>query len=89
VRAEPVDPPAAQPDAAARRPLQPDHDLQEGALAGPVRADDGDDVAVVDTERDAVDGRETAEALRDVVDLEKQVRLRATTVDGTGSAAGT
>jgi hypothetical protein len=60
-----------------------------GALAGPVGADDGDDAAVVDSERDAVDGRETAEALRDVVDLEKQVRLRATTVDGTGSAAGT
>jgi hypothetical protein len=60
-----------------------------GALAGPVRAADGDEVAVVDSERDAVDGRETAEALRDVVDLEKQLRLRATTVDGTGSAAGT
>jgi hypothetical protein len=89
VRAAPVDPPAAQPDAAARRPLQPHPALPAGALPGPVRADAGDVGAVVDSERDAVDGRETAEALRDVVDLEKQVRLRATTVDGTGSAAGT
>jgi len=72
-----------------RRPLEPDHDLQEGALAGPVRADDGDDVAVVDLERDAVDGREAAEAFRDVVDLEEQVRPPPTTGDGTGSTAAT
>ena len=57
---------------AVRRPLQPDDDLQQRALAGPVRTDDGDDVAVVDPERHAVDGREAAEALRDRVDLEEQ-----------------
>jgi hypothetical protein len=69
---ETVDSLTAQPDVAVCRALQPDDDLQEGALAGPVGTDDGDDVAVVDPERDAVDGRETAEALRDRVDLEKQ-----------------
>jgi len=52
-----VDPRAIQPDAAAGRPLQTDDDLQQRALPGPVRTDDGDDVAVVDPERDAVDGR--------------------------------
>jgi hypothetical protein len=64
MRCETVDPRAVEHDAAARRPLEPDDDLEERALAGPVRADDGDDVAVVDPEGDAVDGREAAEALR-------------------------
>jgi hypothetical protein len=73
VGGEAVDSLAVQPDPALRRPLEPDDDLQERALAGPVRTDDGDDVAAVDPERDAVDGREAAEALRDTVDLEEQV----------------
>jgi hypothetical protein len=67
---ETVDSRTVQPNAAACWPLQPDDDLQERALPGPVRTDDGDDLAVVDPERDAVDGRETAVALRDRVDLE-------------------
>ncbi len=62
---EAVDPRPVEQDAAACRPLQPDDELQQRALSGPVRTDDGDDVAVVDPERHAVDGRETAEALRD------------------------
>jgi len=65
-----VHPRTVQPDAAMCRPLQTDDDLQERALAGPVGTDDGDDLAVVNPERDAVDGRETAEALRDGVYLE-------------------
>jgi hypothetical protein len=69
---ETVDPRAVQPHAAVGRPLQPDDELQERALPGSVRADDGDDLAVVDPERDAVDGRETAEPLCDSVDLEEQ-----------------
>jgi hypothetical protein len=59
-----------EPDAPRRRPLQTDDDLQERALAGPVGTDDGDDLAVVDPERDAVDGREAAVALRDRIDLQ-------------------
>jgi hypothetical protein len=55
-----------------RRPLQSDDDLQEGALSGPVRTDDGDNVAGVDYERHTLDGRETAEALRYPVDFEEQ-----------------
>jgi hypothetical protein len=69
---ETVDPRTVQPDVAVGRPLQPDDDLQQRALPGPVWTDDGDDVAVVDPERDAVDGRETAEVLCDGVDLEEQ-----------------
>jgi hypothetical protein len=76
MRRETVDPRAVQPHGAAGRPLQPDDDLQERALAGPVGTDDCDDVAVVDPERDVCDGRETAEPLRDRVDLEEQSRLR-------------
>jgi hypothetical protein len=67
---ETVDPRAVQADSAVGRPLQPDDDLQERALPGPVRTDDGDNLAVVDPERDAVDGRETAEALGDRVYFE-------------------
>jgi hypothetical protein len=67
-----VDSRSVEPDVAVRRPLQPRDDLHESALAGPVRTDDGDDVAVVDPERHAVDGRETAEALGDRIDFEKQ-----------------
>ena len=89
MRRQTVDPRTVEPNAAARRPLQPDDDLQQRALAGPVRTDDGDDVAVVDPERHAVDGRETAEPLRDPVDLEEQLGLRATTVDGREAAAAT
>jgi hypothetical protein len=78
-----VDPRTVQPDAAVCRPLQTDDDLQERALACPVGTDDGDDVAVVDPEGDVVDGRETAEPLRDPVDLEEQSLSSATTLADT------
>jgi hypothetical protein len=74
VRGQTVNPGAAEANTATRRPLQPNDELEERALSGPVRTDDGDDVAVVDPECHAVDGRETAEALRDVVNLEEQIR---------------
>ena len=84
-----VDPRTVQPDATVRRPLQPDDDLEQRALTGPVRADDGDDVAVVDPERHAVDGRQAAVAFRDRVDLEEQRSASATTLGDTASAAAT
>jgi hypothetical protein len=65
-----VDPRTVQPDAARCGSLQPDDDLQERALAGTVGTDDGDDLAVVDPERDAVDGRKATEPLRNSIDLE-------------------
>jgi hypothetical protein len=70
MRGETVDPRAVQADSAVGRALQPDDDLQERALPGPVRTDDGDNLAVVDPERDAVDGREAAEAFCDGIYLE-------------------
>jgi hypothetical protein len=70
VRREAVDGGAAQADAARCRPFQAEEDLQECALAGPVGTDDGDDLTVVDPERDAVDGRQAAEALGDGLNLE-------------------
>jgi hypothetical protein len=88
MRGQPVDPRAVEPDAAPCRPLETDDDLQERALPSPVRTDDGDDVAVVDPERHAVDGRETAEALRDLVYLEEQL-ASAPSLDDTGAAVAT
>jgi hypothetical protein len=60
----------AQPETARCRPLQTRDELQKRALAGPVGTDDGDDLAVVDPERDAVDGRQPTEVLRERVNLE-------------------
>jgi hypothetical protein len=57
-------------DVAGCRALQTRDELQQRALARPVGADDGDDLAVVDPERDAVDGRQPTEALRERVNLE-------------------
>jgi hypothetical protein len=88
VGGEAADRGAVQPYIAVRRPLEPDDDLEERALAGSVGTDDGDDLAVVDPKRDAVDGRKPAEPLCDRIDLEQQVRLLVTTGD-TGSAAAT
>jgi hypothetical protein len=68
-----------QADAARRRPLEAPDDLQQRALAGPVGTDDGDDLAVVDPEGDACNGREAAEALGDRVNLEEQLGSAATT----------
>jgi hypothetical protein len=79
---------ATQPNAPGRRALQPHDDLPQRALADAVAADDGDDLAVVDPERNAVDSRETAEALRDVVDLEEQT-LTSPAMGGAESAART
>jgi hypothetical protein len=76
MRAEAVDPLSVQSDAPVRRAVEPDDHLEKRALTGPVRTDDGDDVAVVDPECHPVDGRETAEALRYVVDFDEQIVLR-------------
>jgi hypothetical protein len=67
---EALDRRTTQTDAARRRPLQTDDDFQQRTLAGPVGTDDGDDLAVVDPERDTVNGRKAAEALGDRINLE-------------------
>jgi hypothetical protein len=55
---------ARERDGPGRRPLETGDCLQKRALARSVRTDDGDDLAVVDPERDPIDGRNAAEVLR-------------------------
>jgi hypothetical protein len=62
---------APEPYAPRRRTLQTGDRLQERALARPVGTDDGDDLAVADPERDTIDGGNSAEVLRELVDLEQ------------------
>ena len=66
-----MDPRAVEQDAAAVGRSNPTMTLRRVLFPAPF-TDDGDDVAVVDPERHAVDRRETAEAFRDCIDLEKQ-----------------
>jgi hypothetical protein len=72
VRAEAPDGGVPQANLSGRRPIEAADDLQERALAGAVRADDGDDLAVVDPERYAAEGGEAAELLCERINLEEQ-----------------
>jgi hypothetical protein len=71
VRHQAVDALAPEPHAPGSRPVEAGDRLQQGALAGAVGTDDGDDLTVVDPECDAVDGRNSAEVPRKLVDLEQ------------------
>jgi hypothetical protein len=62
---------APEPYVPRRRPLQTGDRLQERALARTVGTDDGDDLTVADPKRDTIDGRNSAEVLRELVDLEQ------------------
>src|SRR5208283_1838398 len=53
-----------------RREEAADH-VEEGGLAGAVRANDGAQLAGLDRHRDVVDGDQAAEALGEVADLEE------------------
>jgi hypothetical protein len=64
MRRQTLDRVAPERDGPRRRPFQAGDRLQQGALPGSVGTDDGDDLAVVDLERDPVDGRNAAEVLR-------------------------
>ena len=61
---------AHERDPAGGRLVDAGHHVEAGRLAGTVGADQAEDLAGVDVERDAVERRDTAEAERDVVDLE-------------------
>ena len=65
---------AVEDDAPAGRRLHAADRLQQRRLAGPVRADEGDDLALVDRERDSGDCRESAEPLFDVGQFEDRHR---------------
>jgi hypothetical protein len=60
-----------KPDSAACGTFQTHDHLEQGALPGAVGADDGEYLAIVGPYVDPVHGREAAEGLRDVLQLEK------------------
>jgi hypothetical protein len=64
--------PAIESDGPAARPLQANYQLEQGALTRPIGADDGEDLAIVDSKIHSVDGRETAKVLPDLLELEKR-----------------
>jgi hypothetical protein len=61
---------AVQPHATGIRPLEAGHDAQQRGLAGARRAEQGQQLARLHLERDAVEGDIVAEALADVEDLD-------------------
>jgi hypothetical protein len=60
---------AMEPDLAFLRVVKAVDDIQHRRLAGPVRADDGADLALADIEADILDRGDAAEALGDVLHL--------------------
>ena len=61
---------APEDDAAARRPLHAGNSANERGLARSVRSHDGDDCALLDLERDAVESTNVAIADLEIVDAE-------------------
>ena len=62
---------AFEADVAGLRRVEPRDHVEDRRLAGAVRADQTDDLALGDRERDGVECDDPAEALADVVDLEQ------------------
>ena len=69
---QPRDVGAAKHDAAARRPVHAGDGADERGLAGAVGADDGDDRALVDLERDVVERLRVAVEHVEVLDVQHQ-----------------
>ena len=61
MRSQPRDVLAVEDDGAPRRSQEPAQEVEAGRLAGPVGADQADDLALVDGEVDAVDGGQATE----------------------------
>ena len=61
---------AEEGDLASRHRHEPDDRRERGRLAGAVRPDEADDLALLDLEAQALDGRRTAVAHREVTDAE-------------------
>src|SRR4029078_11505533 len=58
----------------------------DSRLAGAVRAEDADDLAALDRERDVLDGMKTAEVLVEVRDLEQRRHVEGSRETGTAAA---
>src|SRR6185369_10941594 len=65
---------AGDPHRPARRRKDARHDAHRRRLAGAVRTEEPDDLALVDGERDATHGFDRPEALRDVLDFDHRPR---------------
>ena len=59
------------------RVVEPRDQVEDRRLAGPVRPDQREDLALLDGERNLVDRHDAAEAQGDVVDLEQAHRMRS------------
>ena len=86
-----VDDPVADPDRALGRVLEPGDHPQRGGLAAARRAEQHEELPVVDLEREVVDGDDVAEALRHVFEHdpghERELERRARTAVTDGLAA--
>ena len=65
------DRPAVEQDLARVRGVEARDEIEERGLAGPVRADDADELVLVNREIDGVHGRQAAEAPGQAADLEQ------------------
>ena len=74
VRRLPADLPPLEPDGAAVGHERPGQHVEDGALARAVGADQAEDLALGDLERDVVDGGEAAEALGESSDAQHERR---------------
>jgi hypothetical protein len=61
---------AGEPDRASGRRFETDDQLEQSALAGPVGADDGQNLAIVGLHSYPVDGSEAPKMLDDLIQLE-------------------
>ena len=76
MRAEAGDVLAVEDDRPAGRSQKSAQEIEAGRLAGAVRADQADDLALVDGEVDAVDGRQPAEEPGEIARLEERHEVR-------------
>ena len=73
VRRHPCDVLAVEMDRPARRLIEPADQVDDRGFAGAVRANDGENLARLDVETDAIDGLHAAEADRKVPDAEPPI----------------
>src|SRR5437899_2995159 len=76
MRSQPRDVLAVEDDGAPRRSQEPAQEVEAGRLAGPVGADQADDLALVDGEVDAVDGGQATEEPGEITGLEERHEVR-------------
>src|SRR5690606_14135966 len=72
VAGETVDGLATETDGTARRPVEAADAVEHRGLAGAVGADDGQDLAVADVERHAIDRLQAAKAHAEVADFQQR-----------------